>query len=114
MALLLPLLLLSCAMPHRAARVTHELRTYQGRSDGLISIATWTDSEKGGGVFLLTDPEVQTLSVIHTNQTALGGGSIITAGPMSLKVDPQTGAIIAATGTAVGNVVGAAVKAATR
>lgn len=102
--------LCGCAAPHRKAVTTHELCHYEGRTDGLISRETWTDREGGGGWFLLTTSDVQSLSAIHTNQAALGGGSVFTAGPISVKVDPQTGQIIEATGSAVGNVVGAAVR----
>lgn len=70
--------------------------------------------EKGGGTFLLTDPSVASLTVYHTNQTTLGGGSYIGTGQMTLTVDPQTGQIVSATGTAIGNVIGAALKTATR
>lgn len=109
---LIPLLLTGCAYPHRTALTTHELRRYQGRPDGLIALETWRDSERGGGVFFCTDPKVQSFAASHTNQTALGGGSVLNTGPMELTVDPQTGAIIGATGTAVGNVIGAAIKTA--
>lgn len=101
-----------CAAPHRAAITKHEHRAYQGRSDGLASVDIWTDEEKGGGWFFLSTSDVQVLTAIHTNQTTLGGGSYFTAGPMSVKVDPQTGEIIEASGAAVGNVIGAAVKTA--
>ena len=108
------LALAGCASPHRSGISTHERRCYQGRADGLVSSETWTDKEHGGGWFLLTDPQVAVLTAVHTNQTALGGGSSFSGGPMSLTVDPQTGAIIGATGTAVGNVIGAAVKTAVK
>lgn len=107
---LLTLVCCSCASPHRSSSATHERRTYQGRSDGLVSLDVWTDTEKGGGVFFLTTADVQSLGAIHTNQTALGGGSAFFTGPSSVKVDPQTGTIIEATGSAVGDIVGAALK----
>lgn len=103
-----------CASPHRAGTSTHEIRRYQGRDDGLVSVEHWADTEKGGGWFLLTDPQVAIITAVHTNQTALGGGSSFSGGPMSVNVDPQTGAIIGATGTAVGNIIGAAVKTAAK
>lgn len=107
---ILLLSIIGCAAPHRAAITTRELKTYQGRADGLIAVETWTDTEKGGGWFLLATSDVQSLIAIHTNQTAIGGGSAFAAGPLSVKVDPQTGQIIEATGSAVGNIVGAAIK----
>jgi|SRR6516164_3110095 hypothetical protein len=106
------LLVTGCAAPHRAAVTSHEVRVYRGREDGLVSVEVWTDTEKGGGCFFLTDPSVTGLVAIHTNQTALGGGSQFMTGQASISVDPQTGAIIGAVGTAAGNVIGAAAKAA--
>lgn len=108
------LCLCGCAAPHRAATASHERRCYQGRTDGLVSVDIWTDTEKGGGWFLLSTSDVQSLTAIHTNQTQLGGGSSFVTGPMSIKVDPQTGAIVEATGAAVGNIIGAAVKTAVK
>ena len=110
--LLSALALAGCASPHRAAVTTHEIYRYQGRCDGLIAYEAWKDSERGGGWFLFTDPDVQSINAIHTNQTALGGGSVLNSGGMKLTLDPQTGAVIGATGTAVGNIVGAAIKTA--
>ena len=101
-----------CAAPHRQAITTHELRQYCGRQDGLISLETWRDVEKGGGWFLLTTSDVQALGAVHTNQNALGGGSAFSTGHFTFSVDPQTGQIISATGTALGNVIGAAVSSA--
>ncbi|HEV2350836.1 MAG TPA: hypothetical protein VG028_13425 [Terriglobia bacterium] len=103
-----------CAETRRKATTTREIHFYQGRPDGLVAIETWRDIEKGGGWFLMTDPTVQSISATHTNQAALGGGSLFQAGPMDVKVDPQTGAIISAGGTAVGNVIGAAMKSAVK
>jgi hypothetical protein len=111
---LLLLLACGCAHPFRQAITTETDTFYTNRPDGMWARIEWKDSERGGGVFVLTDPDIASLTVVHTNQTALGGGSTITAGPATIKVDPQTGAIIGATGTAVGNVIGAAVKAAVK
>lgn len=112
-ALLLTVVLLSgCAAPHRNGRATHEVWQYEGRPDGLVRKEVWTDTEKGGGYFFLTDPTVGSLIAVHTNQTALGGGSHLMMGQASSTVDPQTGAIIGAVGTAAGNIIGAAAKAA--
>ena len=112
---LIPLLLLcGCANPRRAAITSHEIRTYRGREDGLIAVEIWQDTEKGGGVFFLTDPTVSGLVAIHTNQPALGGGSQFMFGQASIVVDPQTGSIIGAVGTAAGNIIGAALKTAAK
>ena len=82
--------------------------------DGLISREEWRDSERGGGLFLFTDPTVQAMSATHTNQAALGGGSAFVAGPMTVVLDTNAAGVVAAGGVAVGNVLGAAVKAAVK
>ena len=109
---LLCLFLCGCAHPHRTGYSTREIRVYQGRTDGLVRVETWKDVERGGGTFLLTDPAIASLTAFHTNQTELGGGSYIGTGQMTITIDPETGAIVAATGTAIGNIVGAALKTA--
>jgi hypothetical protein len=108
------LIVAGCACPHRRAETTRTVETYDGRDDGLIERETWRDSEAGGGLFLFTDPAVQSLAAFHTNQTALGGGSSFVTGNMTVLVDTNTGQIIGATGSAVGNVIGAAAKAAVK
>lgn len=99
-----------CACPHRRAETDRSVETFAGRADGLVRRERWRDAEAGGGLFLFTDPAVQSLAAVHTNQTALGGGSTFVTGTMSILVDTNAGAIVGATGTAVGNVIGAAVK----
>jgi hypothetical protein len=97
----------------------HTLEHFTNRTDGLILRETWqhekwVDSESGGGFFLFADPTVQGMAAIHTNQSALGGGSSFVAGSLTLVVDTNTAAIIGAGGTALGNVIGASVKAAVK
>lgn len=104
------ILISGCAAPRRLSKTEHITELYAGRQDGLVRVDKWLDEEGGGGIFLLTTADVTELNAIHTNQPALGGGSTFSTGPVSIKVDPQTGAIIEATGSAVGNIVGAAVK----
>ncbi|HZM04594.1 MAG TPA: hypothetical protein VFC44_16435 [Candidatus Saccharimonadales bacterium] len=99
-----------CACPHRSAITTHVVERYTGRPDGLVARETWKDTEGGGGFFLLADPNVQAMSAIHTNQSALGGGSAFSAGSLTIIVDTNTTKIVGAAGTAVGNVISAAVK----
>ena len=74
----------------------------------------WRDKEAGGGLFLLTDPAVQQMTALHTNQAALGGGSLFSAATAAVTVDTNTAAIVGASGTAVGNVIGAAAKSAVK
>jgi hypothetical protein len=107
-------LLAACASPRRSALATHIQERFTGRPDGLVLRETWKDSERGGGYFLFCDPNVQAMLVSHTNQTALGGGSACGIGSITLVVDTNTAAIIGAGGTAIGNVIGASVKAAVK
>jgi hypothetical protein len=104
---------LGCASDHRRAASTHSLETFDPRyTGGLMAREKWSDTERGGGIFLLTDPSAVNLIAVHTNQTALGGGSAFGAGSLEVRVDTNAAPIIGAAGTAVGNVIGAAVKTA--
>jgi len=103
-------ILCSCACPHRKAESTHQVETFAGRSDGLLRREAWRDSEQGGGQFVFTDPAAGQLFAAHTNQSALGGGSVFSAGTVTITVDTNTAPIVGATGTAVGNIIGAAAK----
>jgi hypothetical protein len=103
-----------CACPHRKAVTTHAIETFQNRADGLVARETWCDSEGGGGFFLFADPNVQAMTALHTNQCALGGGSAFAAGSFAILVDSNLVPAIAATGTAAGNIIGAAAKSAVK
>jgi hypothetical protein len=104
------LLLSGCACPHRQALASHTVEVFLGRPDGLIAREEWRDREGGWGLFLFTDPSVQSMTATHTNQRSLGGGSVFTAGPMNILVDSNLVPAIAASGTAAGNIIGAAAK----
>ncbi len=114
LSLALPLLIVGCAIPHRKAVTTHTVESFQGRPDGLLSREEWRDSEGGGGFFLFADPNVQAMTANHTNQCALGGGSAFAAGSFTILVDSNLVPAIAASGTAAGNIIGAAVKTAVK
>ena len=104
----------SCAYPHRKGESTHVIETFAERPDGLLERETWRDSEQGGGEFLFTDPAAAQLFASHTNQSALGGGSLFSAGTVTIMVDSNTAPIVGAAGTAVGNIIGAAAKTAVK
>jgi hypothetical protein len=104
----------SCACPRRQAETSRVLETFSGRPDGLARRETWRDSEQGGGQFLFTDPAAGQLFAAHTNQYALGGGSVFSAGTVTITVDTNTAPIVGAAGTAVGNIIGAAAKTAVK
>ena len=104
----------SCACPHRKGESTHVVETFADRPDGLLRRETWSDSEQGGGEFLFTDPTAGQLFASHTNQSALGGGSVFSAGTVTITVDSNTAPIVGAAGTAVGNIIGAAAKTAVK
>jgi hypothetical protein len=103
-----------CACPHRSAQTRHTVEIFRGRDDGLVAREEWRDTEGGGGFFLFADPKAQNMAAVHTNQTALGGGSIFTAGSLSSLVDTNLTPAIGAAGTAAGNVIGAAAKEAVK
>jgi len=106
--------LCSCACPHRRAEATHVVDSFAGRVDGLIRRETWRDAETGGGEFVFTDPAAAQLFAAHTNQSALDGGSVFSTGAVAITVDTNTAPIIGAGGTAAGNIIGAAAKAAAK
>ena len=110
--LLIGLIASGCASDHRRALTVHQLRRYCGRADGLVCVEVWRDSERGGGVFLFTDPVALNLRASHTNQMALGGGSWFAAGSIRSVLDTNAAPFIGAGGSALGNVIGAAAKAA--
>jgi hypothetical protein len=112
--LLSSLLLCACACPHRRGESSRLVERFTGRPDGLVYRETWRDSEQGGGEFFFTDPAAGQLFASHTNQTALGGGSVFSAGTVTIAVDTNTASIMGATGTAAGNIIGAAAKAAAK
>jgi|HubBroStandDraft_1064217.scaffolds.fasta_scaffold256231_1 hypothetical protein len=104
----------SCACPHRKAESSHAVEEFAGRTDGLVYRETWKDTEGGGGVFFCADPNVQNMFAAHTNQSTLGGGSVFSAGTVTMTVDTNTAAIIGSAGTAAGNIIGAAAKTAVK
>ena len=110
----LALIFPGCACPHRKAESRHTADYYESREDGLIEHDEWIDTERGGGLFLFADPTVQSLTAIHTNQTALGGGSSFITGKMNSIMDSNAPTFIGAAGTAAGNIIGAAAKTAVK
>jgi hypothetical protein len=113
-AFLILTFLTGCAVPHRKAAATHTLEAFHNRPDGLVSREEWRDTEGGGGFFLFADPNVQAMTANHTNQCALGGGSAFAAGSFTILVDSNLVPVIAASGTAAGNIIGAAIKTAVK
>jgi hypothetical protein len=103
-----------CACPRRRGESSHSVERFRGRQDGLVQRETWRDTESGGGWFLFTDPTVQQMTALHTNQAALGGGSLFSAATTTVTLDTNTAAVIGASGTAIGNVIGAAAKSAVK
>lgn len=107
-------LLPGCACPRRLSESTHDAWSYTNRADGLIRHEQWRDAEGGGGIFVFTDPKVSAMLAVHTNQAAIGGGSLFSAGSITIVVDTNIVPAITASGTAVGNIIGAAVKTAAK
>jgi hypothetical protein len=107
-------LLSGCACPHRKAESSHVVESFAGRPDGLVCRESWRDAEQGGGEFVFTDPSASQLFAVHTNQSALGGGSVFSTGTVTITVDTNTAPILGAAGTAAGNIIGAAAKTAVK
>jgi hypothetical protein len=73
---------------------------------------TWEDKSSGGGTFVFTDPQASQLSFTKTNQSGLGGSRSVTIGSIQSTITTNAVAAITSAGSAVGNVIGAAAKAA--
>lgn len=106
--------LAGCAIQPRGPVVSHVVERFEGRHDGLIQREVWKDDAFTRGIFLLTDPSLTGVEITHSNITELGGCSHFKAGRAGITVDTNSAAIIGAGGTAAGNVLGAAVKAAAK
>lgn len=116
--LLLALALTGCETGHRSNSTLHSVEKWSLTTNSagrvkrfLVFRERWIDRSGVRFTGLLTDPAVQGWSDASTNQTALGGGWRISFGGASSKTDS---AGIMAAGSAVGNVVGAAVKTAVK
>jgi hypothetical protein len=109
---LIALCLAGCAVPPSGPIVSHTIRHYAGRPDGLIAEEVWRDKAFSHGWYLFADPAMQSVHAWHTNQAALGGCSHFDAGSVTIAVDTNTAAIIGAGGTAAGNIIGATAKSA--
>jgi hypothetical protein len=112
--LVLFLLAAGCAIAPRGPKVSHTVEDFTGRSDGLVHREVWKDDAFGHGIYVFTDPALANVKVWHTNQAALGGCSHFQAGSLTIMVDSNTAPIIGAVGTATGNILGAAAKAAVK
>ena len=73
---------------------------------------TWRDTSSGGGTFVFTDPQASQATFTHSNQAALGGSRSTVIGSISSTITSNAVSAITASGGAVGNVIGAAAKAA--
>lgn len=112
------LALTGCETGHRANETLHSVERWEIRTNStghvrryLVFRERWRDQGSVRFTGLFTDPTMQGWSDTVTNQTALGGGFRISFGAASSKTDS---AGIGAAGTAVGNVVGAALKTAVK
>ena len=73
---------------------------------------SWTDSSKGGGTFLFTDPQASQISSGVSNQAALAGSHQFSVGTVSSTITSNAVSAITAGASGVGNIIGAAAKAA--
>ena len=72
----------------------------------------WEDYSAGGGTFLFTDPNASQIASAVSNQAGLAGSHAFTVGSISSTVTTNDVGAINAVGSAAGNVIGAAAKAA--
>ena len=73
---------------------------------------TWTDTSKGGGTFLFTDPNASQVASSVNNQAALAGSHSFSVGAIASVTTSNNVSMMNAVGSAAGNVIGAAAKAA--
>jgi hypothetical protein len=98
-----------CVTSHKKEYIVHEVWSYSGTGQ-VTNHEVWSENHHGGGTALLADPVATQIASYHTNQTALGGASTFSVGNIQATVSTNAAAIISSGGTAVGNVIGAAVK----
>lgn len=98
-----------CTVAPHGSKATHKVCTYQGRPDGLVMVEYWTDRSAGGGMLFFADPTLNNVTIVHTN-SALHTGGAVSIGSATVIMDPNTANVIGAAGTAVGNIVGAALR----
>jgi hypothetical protein len=101
--------LAGCATSHKKEYLVHEVWTYSDAGQ-VTRHEVWSENHHGGGTALLADPVATQIASYHTNQAGLGGASTFTVGGLQSTVNTNAAAILSAGGTAVGNVIGAAVK----
>jgi len=114
------MLLTGCVSAHKKGRTTHERFDYAivqrpgcDAQSLLLCHEIWRDEWTGGGRAFLADPKASELSSFHTNQTALGGSSVLTIGEFQSQVSTNgitaaghaTGEIIQDVGAAAGQFV---------
>ncbi len=103
-----------CFMAPPGPTVSHEVKTYDPQTGHLVRVERWKDKSGLRALYVLMDPSGQNVNAWHTNQAALGGCSHFSAGSAGVVVDTNSAAIIGESGTAVGNVIGAAAKTAVK
>ena len=73
---------------------------------------SWTDYSRGGGTFLFTDPQASQIQSVVSNQAALAGSHQFQVGSVSSTITSNAVSAITAGASGVGNIIGAAAKAA--
>jgi hypothetical protein len=106
-------LLAGCVHTWRRTETTGTITDYAFVTNRDVPRQTrkFTDTDRGGAVTLLADPSVVAIQVSHTNQEALGGGSLFSAGPLNWKTSTNAGQVVDAVGGAAGTIIGDAAKA---
>ncbi len=107
------LVLCGCTIAPHGSKAEHKIWTYApgSRQDGLIRFEKFTDRSAGGGGQVGTFTQLQNVSVVHTNSMMRVGG-MLTIGNAYVGVDTNTAQVVTALGSATGEVIGAAARAA--
>ena len=103
---ILAVLLFGCAGIHRVSGPSYSVET---RADGSV-IETWSYFDNGRGWEFMERGSLTNFSVMNSNLLGFGGLSVFGAGAVAIDISSNASGVISATGTAAGNVVGAAVK----
>lgn len=114
------LLAAGCVSVHKKTTSTETIRDYTcvtNKAGDIVRVVTHEevrqDVYRDGGVTAFADPKVSILRTRHENQSKLGGGSQVNIAEISASVSTNTAPIIGAGGTALGNIIGAAVDSST-
>jgi len=97
------LVITGCARWHETSISEHSGSPNAGHEE-------WRDENHFAMTSFLTDSKAQEIKIAHTNQAALGGGSLFVIQGAEIATSSNAPAVISSTGTLLGNAVNSAVK----